>query len=172
MTFVLFNPIEMKTLHIFQALAILFIFSSCSKQNYTVFGNKSLPKSEELKSFAFAADGMNDVAMSDWNLTEKAIYKEMRRRNYFFDSSRPEVLVFVTEFPENVKLLTGNKYRDGSGKTYLESTKIKTKANTLFIQLVETGKYETLWRGFSYVNSGKLLPMAGSNLMSYSILNQ
>ncbi|WP_341226428.1 hypothetical protein [uncultured Arcticibacterium sp.] len=162
----------MKTLNVLQLLAILFIFSSCSKQNYTVFGNKSLPKSEKLKSFAFAADGINDVAMSDWNLTEKAIYKEMRRRNYFFDNSNPEVLVFMTEFPENVKLLTGNKYKDGNGNIFLEPTKVKTKANTLFIQLVETGKYETFWRGFSYVNAGKLLPKTSSNLITRSILNQ
>ncbi|AWV99778.1 hypothetical protein [Arcticibacterium luteifluviistationis] len=162
----------MKILNTFQVLAILVLLSSCSKHDYTVFGNKSLPNSEELKSFAFAGDGISEVEKSDWSSTEKTILKEMRRRNYFFDNSKPEVLVFVTEFPENVKLLTGNKYSDGMGKMHLEPTKVKTKANTLFIQLIETDKYETLWRGFSYVNAGKLLPETGSNLISRAILNQ
>lgn len=162
----------MKTINLFKILALLVLFSSCSKHDYAVFGNKSLPNSKEFKSFAFAGNGMDETIKSDWTATEKAIIKEMRKRNYFFDSSKPEVLVFVTEFPEGVKLLTGNKYRDGNGMSHLESTKVKTKENTLFIQLVETNKYQTFWRGFSYVQAGKLLPKTGSNFMSQSILNQ
>lgn len=162
----------MKLTNLSLSIVFLATLASCSMRDYTVLGNKSLPNSEEFKSFAFAGDGINETAKSDWNSTEKAIIKEMRKRNYFFDSSKPEVLVFVTEFPEGVKLLTGNKYRGSNGESHLESTKVKTKGNTLFIQLVETGQYQTLWRGFSYVNAGKLLPEIGSNLMSHSILNQ
>ncbi len=145
----------------------LLSFTSCVKQNYHVFGSKNLPSTEKLTSFAFAGEIFNQP----WTKNQEQIFKEMQRRNYFYDNESPEVLVFVDDFPKGVSFLTGNEYKGSGGKTYLESTKVKTREQTLFIQLVETQKYQTFWRGFSYANSRGLFT-SPRPVLARAILNQ
>ena len=148
-------------------ISLVLTFSSCAKQDYHVFGNTNLPEKEELTGFAFATDGLK----KEWDINQEVIYKEMQRRNYFYDNVNPEVLVFVQEFPKDVSFLTGNKYLGGSGHQYFEPTKVKTKNNTIFIQLVETQKHQTIWRGFSYTSSRAFNP-ASNPILTRSVLNQ
>jgi hypothetical protein len=93
----------------------LISFTSCSKKDYLVFGNKALPKSEELKSFAFVDDGLSETKKV-WTDSQKAIFSELNRRNYFYDDINPEVLVFITHFDKGAELLTGNSFQTPSGK--------------------------------------------------------
>jgi hypothetical protein len=154
----------LKTLTLFVLVGML---SSCAKQNYHVFGNNNLPEESQLKSFSFASQKLNQ----EWDSSQKAMYREMQRRNYFYDSENPEVLVFLQEFPEGVRFISGNEYTANDGKEYLEPTKIKMKGETLFIQLVETQQYQTVWRGFSYTTSGALF--TGSRpILTRAILSQ
>lgn len=143
---------------------------SCSKRDYLVFGNQSIPRSKELKSFAFASVDLNQQE-KEWTDSQKAIFSELRRRNYFYDDQNPEMLVFISNFPERVSFLSGNYYQGQNGKPYLEKTKIRTKENTVFIQFVETAKHEILWRGFSYAGTGNVIPLSQS-ILSRAILNQ
>ncbi len=160
----------MKVLGSILGIAIVMSLASCSQKSYTAFGHKSLPKTHELKSFAFAKDGISPQN-DRWESTEKSIFKELRRRNYFYDTENPEVLVFVTEFPKGVELLTGNTYQTTDGKRLLEPTKVKTRGNTLFIQMMDTKANSIFWRGFSYASSNNILQGARP-LITNSILNQ
>ncbi|UBM57385.1 hypothetical protein LAG90_11200 [Marinilongibacter aquaticus] len=151
-------------------ISLLLSITSCTTARFHKFGNVEIPRSEELKGFAFARASLSDDK-SDWSSTEKAIYKTMRRKNYYFDSQNPDVVVFVQSYPKGVKMLSGNTYKAQNGKEYLEPGYVKTKRETLLIQLVETKKHQTFWRGFAFAHSARLMPNL-QPIMANAIVNQ
>ncbi|KPM48322.1 DUF4136 domain-containing protein [Jiulongibacter sediminis] len=146
-------------------LAVIISLSGCMKSNYQTIGNQKIQKADELKSFAFAEENVSNS--NHWSSLQRAVYRDLQGKNYFYDNVNPDILVFVKELPKGVELLSGNSY-----KGTLETGKIKTKGQTLLIQLVDTQNYQTVWRGFAASQSNRLAFSAVQPRMVESILNQ
>jgi hypothetical protein len=146
------------------------LFVSCMNANYQVNGTSGFKRSTELKSYAFAENPADEQSTEKGNI-RLAVHKDLLSKNYFYDNVDPDVLVFIDEMPEGVKLLSGNTYKVNGAEKY-ETRKIKTRGKALFIQMVETQNYKTIWRGFAAQQSSNQLTMILQPRIAESVLNQ
>ncbi|SOE19515.1 protein of unknown function [Spirosomataceae bacterium TFI 002] len=148
-------------------LLILASFNfSCTQSFINQRSSAHLPSSIQLKSYALSID----EETPNKEEVKAALHEEMSRKNYFYEPSNPDVLVMGKFYPEKIDILSGSTYNSVIGGVLLESEKVRTKKNSLLIQVLETNTYATVWRGFSSSKALQLEPFQLS-YMTKSLLN-
>jgi hypothetical protein len=141
-------------------LSITLLISSCSKSAVQLHSSQKLPASPNLKSYALVLDESvpNSIEL------QRKLHKEMARKNYFYDPQSPDMLVMGSFYHNKIEILSGSKFINSQKEIQLETSRKKTKKNTLLIQLVDANTYAMVWRGFSSSNTLHLEPFQ----LSYS----
>lgn len=134
--------------------AFFLLFSSCGSLPISQRSSAKIPPSTGLKSYALVVD----KNIPNYGELVASLHQEMIAKKYFYDPIKPDVLVMGQFYDKSIKVLSGSTFPSTTGTLILENNKVKTKKETLLIQILETQTYATIWRGFSTSNSLRLEP--------------
>lgn len=140
---------------IIAAIACSLVCLACAKPPYFSEASSPLPYSERLESFTFLETTQKNKTL------ENVIKKELQRRNYLLDTTKPDFLIIYQAYFEQ-----GAYFFKPKPLLF----KRKTKAETLVLQMVNLKSGKTVWRGAANnipVNSLQ----ANMAYFGYSIMN-
>lgn len=113
-------------------------FTSCQVRTYKLIASDSIPKSKEWRGFNLV---LNEN-IPDLDKIKARLISDMKKQKYFFDPEGAELVVFVNVMNKPIETYVWSTDQYKTKKAF----PVKTRGQSMIVQVVDTQNYETIWR--------------------------